>query len=156
MNRRFLAVVAALLIPAMLALAACGGPSREEYAEDLEEICADVENRVEDIGAAQATSPQELSNQIDRMRDAAKEGVEQMKDLERPSGEDGEKAEEYVNRVEQSVNEELLPALDELEQAVQEEDEVQLRAAARRLDSIDDEEQKELARDIGADRCAED
>lgn len=155
MSRSFHSLILVLLLPSALALAACGGPSREEYAEDLNEICADLEEQAEDISAASPSNPQELSNQVDRTRKATQDALDRLRDLERPGGDDGETAEQYVETVEQNVNEQLLPALDELEQAVQERDEVKLRSAARRLQSIDDEEADRLAEDLGADECAE-
>lgn len=144
-----------LLLPALLALGACGGVSREDYAEDLNEICTDIEEQTERIGQAQAGSPEELSTQLGEIRSAIRDGIDRMKDLERPEGDDGERAEEYVNRLETTLEEEVVPALDELEQAVREEDEERIAAAAQRLQGIDEEETQELARDLGADECAE-
>lgn len=148
-------LITVLLLPALLALGACGGVSREDYAEDLNEICTDIEEQTERIGQVQAGSPQELSTQLGEIRSAIRDGIDRMKDLERPEGEDGERAEEYVNRLETALEEEVVPALDELEQAVREEDEERIAAAAQRLQAIDEEETQELARDLGADECAE-
>lgn len=149
-------LTAALIVPSVLALAACGGGvSKEDYAEDLDKICTDIESKTEEIGQAQPDNPGELSNQLDEIRAAVRDGIERMKDVERPDGEDGEKAEEYVTKLETTLNEDVLPALDEFEAAIAARDQEKIQAAAQRLQSIDEAETRQLAEDLGADECAE-
>jgi hypothetical protein len=148
--------MATVLLPAALGLAACGGGvSKEDYAQDLDEVCSDIEEKTEQIGESQVDNPAELSAQLNEIRQAIREGIDRMKDIERPDGEDGDKAEEYVTKLEQTLNEQVLPALDELEAAVKAKDQVKIRAAATRLQAVDEEETDQLAEDLGADECAE-
>ena len=142
-----------LLLSALL-LAACGGVSKEDYAKDLDEVCVDIEKTTEEIGQAQVSNPSELSAQLDDIRKAIQDGIERMKDLERPDGDDGETAEQYVTKLEQTLNREVLPALDDLEKAVVAKDQGAIRAAATRLQGIDEEETDRLAAELGADECA--
>ena len=144
-----------ILLLVCLGLAACGGVSKEDYAEDLNEVCADIEQKTEEIGQAEVSNPSELSAQLDEIRTAIEDGIARMKDIEQPDGEDGETAEEYVTKLEQTLNQEVLPALDELEKAVVAKDQEKVRAAATRLQEIDEEETDKLAAELGADACSE-
>ena len=146
--------LAALLLISALALVACGGVSKEDYAEDLDEVCVAIEEKTEEIGQAEVSNPSELSAQLDDIRTAIEDGIERMKDIERPDGDDGETAEEYVTKLEQTLNQEVLPALDDLEKAVVAKDQDAVRAAATRLQGIDEEETDQLAAELGADECA--
>ncbi len=147
---------ALLFVLSGLALAACGGGvSKEDYAQDLDEVCSDLEEKTEDIGDTQATSAAQVSDRLEAIRTAVRDSIERMKDLERPDGDDGETAEEFVNEFEKTANEQLLPALDELAEAFQAKDRVKMRAAATRLQAIDAEKSEDLARDLGVDECAE-
>jgi molecular chaperone GrpE (heat shock protein) len=147
---------AAMLIPSALAVAACGGGvSKEDYAQDLDEICSDLEEQTEKIGQLEPDNPAELTGQLDDLREAIRQGIDRMKDVERPEGDDGETAEEYVNELETTLNDDFLPALDDLEAAVKAKDQVKARTAAAQLQAIDEERTEELARDLGADECAE-
>jgi bisphosphoglycerate-dependent phosphoglycerate mutase len=146
---------AAALLLCCAGLAACGGGvSKEDYAADLDEVCVDIEEKTEEIGQAEVSNPNELSAQLDDIRTAIEDGIARMKDIERPDGEDGETAEEYVSKLEQTLNQEVLPALDDLEKAVLAKDQDAIRAAATRLQGIDEEETDRLAAELGADECA--
>lgn len=147
-------LTAAVLLCCAATLAACGGVSKEDYAADLDEVCADIEKTTEEIGQAEVDNPSELSAQLDDIRKAIQDGIERMKDIERPDGDDGETAEEYVTKLEQTLNQEVLPALDDLEKAVAAKDQEGVRAAATRLQGIDEEETDKLAAELGADECA--
>ena len=157
MIRRSRTFAATMLIPTALALASCGddGVSKEDYAQDLDEICSDIEDQTERIRQAEPDNPAELTGQLDDLRDAITDGIERMKDLERPDGEDGDTAEEYVNELETTLNGEVVPALDDLEAAVEAKDQVKIQAAATRLQSIDEKQTEQLAEELGADECAE-
>jgi uncharacterized protein (DUF885 family) len=147
----------ALLAACAFALVACGddGVSKEDYADDLEEVCADIEAKTEEIGQADVSGPTELSAQLDEIRAAIRDGIQRMKDIERPEGEGGEKAQAYIASLEGVLNKEVVPALDDLEQAVREKDQAKIRAAATRLQAIDEHETDQLAQDLGADGCAD-
>lgn len=150
-------IVTALLVAPALAMSACGGGgvSKEDYANDLDEVCSQIEDKTEEIGRAQVDNPSELSAQLNDIRDAIRNGIDRMKDIERPDGEDGDKAEEYVTKLDETLNEQVLPALGDLEEAVRAKDQVKIRAATTRLQAIDEGETEKLARDLGADECAE-
>ena len=143
-----LAVLALLLV-------ACGGVSKEDYAEDLGEVCAEIEAKTEKIGETEVDNPQELSAQLDEIRAAIRDGIARMRDLERPDGEDGKRAAQYIDKLQQTLDGQVVPALDDLEQAVRDRDQKAIRAAASRLQAVDEEETDRLAEELGADECAE-
>ena len=145
------AIALALLVP----LAACGGVSKDDYADDLDDVCQDISQKTEEIGQAKVENPAQLSAQLEDIRSAIRSGIDRMKDIERPDGDDGDKAEEYVTKLEQTLNEQLMPALDDLEQAVRAKDRAKIQAAASRLQAVDEDETDKLAQDLGADECAE-
>jgi hypothetical protein len=154
--RRSRTFAVTLLIPSALAVAACGGVSKEDYAQDLDGICSDIEEQTEKIQeGGEADNPAELTGQLDDLRAAITDGIERMRDLERPDGDDGEKGEQYVNELETTLNEEVVPALDDLEAAVKAKDQVKARAAATRLQAIDSDQSNQLAEELGAEECAE-
>lgn len=143
-------IALALLLP----LAACGGVSKDDYAGDLDAVCQDIEQKTEQIGKAKVENPAQLSAQLEDIRSAIRGGIGRMKDIERPDGDDGEKAEEYVTKLDQTLNDQVMPALDDLEQAVRAKDRAKIQAAAARLQAIDEDETDKLAKDLGADECA--
>ena len=158
MTCRVRTIAAALVLPSALAFTACGGGggvSKEEYAQDLDEVCADIEQKTEEIGRAEVSNPGDLSAQLDDIRTAIRAGIARMRDIERPGGEDGDRAEEYVTSLEQTLNDQVLPALSDLEKAVRAKDQDRIRAAAARLQAVDEEETDQLARDLGAEECAD-
>jgi len=152
-----MARLSALLLALALALAACGGDSvsKDDYADDLDEVCADIEAKTEEIGQADVSGPGELSAQLDEIRTAIRDGIERMKDIERPDGEDGELAQQYVTELEKALETQVLPALDDLEQAVKAKDQAGIRAAAKRLQAIDEKQTDQIAEQLGADGCAD-
>jgi hypothetical protein len=146
-----------VLLPSVIALGACGGDgvSKEDYARDLDEVCSDLEEQTRAIGQVRPDNPRELTEQLDKIRVAIRDGIQRLRDIERPDGDDGERAAEYLDRVASDFEDQLVPALDELAEAVKAKDEIKVRAAAARLQSIDDRKTEALARDLGADGCAE-
>ena len=147
---------AAAVTAAVAVLAGCGGGvSKEDYAQDLDEICSELEEQLESIGRIEPDNPSELSSQLDKVRNAIDGGIQDLKGIERPDGEVGETGQEYVESLESTFQEQFLPALEQLEEAVKTKDRVKIRAAATRLQSLDEERTEELARDLGADECAE-
>lgn len=135
-------------------LAACGGVSKEDYAQKLDEICADVERQTAAIGDSQPASPDELSQRLDQIRATTRRGIERMKKVERPDGEAGGTAATYLSELEGTLNQQVLPALDEFERAARSKSQARIRAAATRLQAINEEKSRRLAEDLGADECA--
>jgi hypothetical protein len=151
--------LAVLTAGAALGLAACGGdegPSQEEYADELDRICLDAEEDLERIGEDDAQTPEDLVRQLDQQKEAIEDAIEELEELERPGGDAGETGERYVETLEEEYRDELLPAIEGLQEALRANDEDRVREATERLQDIDEEtESDRLAEELGADRCAE-
>jgi hypothetical protein len=151
--------LAVLTAGAALGLGACGGdegPSQEEYADELDRICLDAEEDLERIGEDDAQTPEDLVRQLDQQKEAIEDAIEELEELERPGGDAGETGERYVETLEEEYRDELLPAIEGLQEALRANDEDRVREATERLQDIDEEtESDRLAEELGADRCAE-
>jgi len=89
---------------------------------------------------------------IEELRSA----VDELADVERPEGEAGERAEEFVDATRTQIEGEGVPALEDLRQALRSGDNEAAREATERLREIDSDAANDAARDLGADDCAED
>jgi hypothetical protein len=150
------ALVATLLLT--MALTGCGGddaPSREEFAQNADKICSDVEDRVQQLDNADPDSPAELERTIDDIKSAIDAGIARLRGLERPDGEAGDTAEEFVTTLDREFEQQLVPALDQLADAARSRDEVAARAAVRKLDALQNSPSERIAERLGADECAE-
>jgi translation initiation factor 2B subunit (eIF-2B alpha/beta/delta family) len=140
------------------ALASCGGddaPSREDFAERANEICRETEQALEDVGQ-DAESPQDVADAVDQVIEESRSAVDQLADLERPEGEAGEAAETFVNATRTEIEDEGIPALEDLRDALADGDQQAAQEAAQRLQGIESDESNRAARELGADECAED
>ena len=138
-------------------LAACGGsdaPSKEEFAEEASKICQNAERALENVGQ-NAESPEDIANAVDRVIEESRNAVDELADLERPEGEDGETAERFVNATRREIEEEGIPALEDLRDALAEEDQAAAQEAAQRLQEVETEDSNRAAEELGADACAE-
>jgi hypothetical protein len=150
------------LAPILLALlafglAACGGddaPSRQEFADRADEICRKAERAFENVGE-NAESPEEIADALDRVIEESRNALDDLADLEQPEGDAGETAEEFVDATRTEIQDEGIPALEDLREAIESGDQEAAQAAAQRLQGIDSEASNRAARELGADACAE-
>ena len=147
-----------LILPllASLLLAACGGedaPTREEFATSADKICSDLSQATEDIAAPE--NPGELVGFADTLTREVDDAVKKMKALEVPDGEAGEKAEQFQSAIESDANDKIKPALAELKEAAEARDEKAIVSAGERIQGTETPESDRLAREIGADQCAD-
>ena len=150
------ALFAAMLLSG--ALVACGGddaPSKEEFAQNADKVCADVEDRFQQLDNADPDSLKELESMIGDIKSTGDAGIKRLEGLERPDGDAGKQAEEFVSATKSEWNEQAVPALDELTKAARDKDEVALRSAVRKLDALQNTPSEKIAEDLGADECAE-
>jgi translation initiation factor 2B subunit (eIF-2B alpha/beta/delta family) len=150
--------LAAILLGLLaLGLAACGGddaPSREEFADRANEICRDAERALEDV-AEGAQSPREVADAVDQVIEESRSAVDELADLERPEGEGGETAERFVDTTRTDFQEKIIPALEELRDAVESSEREAIREAEEKIRAIDTDESNSAARDVGATACGE-
>jgi hypothetical protein len=147
------------LIPVVcvLALSACGGddaPSKAEFAEKAEKICKNAEKQLENIGE-NATSPDEIADAVDKVIDQSQSSLDELRDLDRPEGDAGEAADTFVAALERDIEDKGIPALEELRDAVRDNDQTAAQKAAQKLQAIETSNTNELAKKIGAAGCGE-
>jgi translation initiation factor 2B subunit (eIF-2B alpha/beta/delta family) len=150
--------LAAILLGLLaVGLAACGGddaPSKEEYADQANDICRKAERSLENVGQ-NAESAEEIANAVNQVIEESRTAVDDLAGLERPEGEDGQTAERFVNATRTEIEEKGIPALEDLRDALRDEDQQAAQEAAQKLQGIDTEESNKAARDLGATACAE-
>lgn len=138
-------------------LAACGGddpPSQEEFADRADEICREAERALQNVGES-AETPQEIADAVGRVIEESRNALDELADLERPEGDAGETAEQFVDATRTEIQDEGIPALEDLRDAVESEDQEAVQAATERLQGINAEASNRAARALGADECAE-
>jgi hypothetical protein len=141
-----------------LGLTACGddddAPSREDFADRANQICSNARQALEDV-TEQAETPEEIAAAVDRVIEESRTTVDQLGELEPPEGEAGQIAERFLDTTRTEIEERGIPALEDLRDAVEEENQQGVRDAIRRLEGIDTDQSDRAARDIGANACAE-
>ena len=136
-----------------LAVTACGGSddvSKEDYAKDVEKVCQDVEKEVRSIGRPSST--QEATEATEKLEGQLDGLISRLRGIEKPGGDDGKKADEFVNAFEGGVNQ-LKPALSDLQDAIANRDVSKIQEAGRKVQAVDTQEINSKAQAIGADGC---
>jgi hypothetical protein len=142
------------------AIASCGGddgdeaPSQTDYAKRANEICRQAEQSLEKVGE-DAETPQDVVEAVDRVIEESRDAVDQLADLERPPGQAGQTAEEFVEATRKEIEDAGIPALEELRGAIESGDQKAVGEAAARLQNIDASDSNRAAQEIGADECAD-
>jgi hypothetical protein len=148
------------LIPVLIAigLSACGGgddaPSKQEFADQAEKICQSAEKQLESVGE-NAKSPDEIAAAIDKVIDESQSSVDDLRALEQPDGDAGADAEKFVKSLETDIEDKGIPALEDLRDALKDQDQQAANEAAQRLQAIETSDTDQLAKQIGATDCGE-
>jgi hypothetical protein len=151
---RFAATPLALLV---LAVSACGGddaPSKAEFAADADKICRNAEKQLADV-AEGASSPKEVAAAVDKVIEQSQSSVDELQDLDRPDGAAGDAAEKFVDALGSDIEDKGIPALEDLRDAIRDNDQQAAAKATERLQAIETSNTDKLARDAGAKACAE-
>jgi septation ring formation regulator EzrA len=144
-----------------IGLASCGGdddddaPTRQEFADRASEICSKAEKALDNVGE-NATSQEEIVDAVDRVIEESRKAVDDLADLERPEGNAGDTAEEFVNATRNEIEKQGIPALEDLREALENKDQEAVQEAAQRLQQVETDDSNRAARELGADACAED
>ncbi|HEX2126056.1 MAG TPA: hypothetical protein VHF45_05790 [Thermoleophilaceae bacterium] len=138
-----------------LGMGACSdGGSREDYAERLNEICEDVESKVNELDSTRAETPQEAAALIEDVIAETRRAARRVEGVERPDGDAGEEAERFVRTLQREVAREAIPALEDLRAAVRAQDPFAADEAGDRLRALENSESDRQARRLGAEACA--
>jgi hypothetical protein len=153
MVRVRLASIAVCLLA--LAVASCGGsdkPTKAEFAKKVEKICANTQNRLRDVGKG-ATTANAIADAVDKVIKESQNSVNQLKSLELPGGSDGKTAKSFVDATTTEVEDQGIPALEHLRDALRNKDQAAGRKAAQELQSIKSTAADKYARELGATEC---
>jgi cytochrome c556 len=137
-----------------LGVASCGGgdaPSKAEFRKKVEKICTDTQNRLRDVGKG-ATTAGEIADAVDKVIKESRDSVNQLKDLELPSGSAHKTAQNFVDAT-AAVEDKGIPALERLRDALRNKDQAAARKATQELQSIKSSAADKYARELGATDC---
>jgi vacuolar-type H+-ATPase subunit E/Vma4 len=156
-GRRFLLAISAALVVALAVVVALrrdddDAPSQEAYAERANEICREAERALENVGE-NAETPADIAPAIDRVIQESRDAIDELADLERPGGDAGERAQDFVDTTRTEIENVLIPALEELREAVENRDREAAEQIAQRLQEIDSSASNQAAREVGATAC---
>jgi hypothetical protein len=142
-----------------LGLAACGGdddsssaPSKAEFAKSADKICKDTEKDLENIGKG-ASNPDEVADAIDKVIDKSKQAANDLVALDRPEGDAGQTAEDFTEGFRSELNDQIIPALEDLQAALKKKDVEGVQKAAKKLQELETSKSDKAARDLGATAC---
>jgi septation ring formation regulator EzrA len=156
-GRRFLVGLSLALVVAIgvaVSLREDDAPSQEAFAERANEICREAERSLKNVGEG-AESPEEIIPAIDRVIEEIRNTMDELADLERPEGDAGQRAEEFVEATRRELEEVGIPGLQELREALENRDQDAARRVARRLRRVDSSASNQAAREVGATACAD-
>jgi hypothetical protein len=128
-------------------------PSKAEFANQADKICRETEKEFESIGEG-AESPDEVANAIDKVIAESRNAADDLVALERPEGADGETATKFVETFKQELNDKLIPALEDVKEALEAKDAQAVQEAAAKLQKLEGTESDKYARDLGATACS--
>jgi hypothetical protein len=144
MHHRAARIVVLAALP-LITLQACGGGlSKEEFIEAADEICAEADERSQDLEPP--TNPRALSEFVDRAEEITRQLVEDLHELEPP-----ERDEETIGRMIDKI-EEAVGYLPGIERAARLSDVTAIQQLGARLQAAASEANG-LARDYGMERC---
>jgi len=148
------AVPAAVVVAVLVA--GCGGssaPSRAAYGHDVDRVCASLEDRVDAIQRDKPSTPDELIAYADKLARTLDDGVRQLQAVERPDGDDGVKAQRWLDALRRQADE-ANAALSDLKDAARKRDGPAAERAIRRIQGLDSSRVDKLASAAGARGCA--
>jgi hypothetical protein len=147
--------MASLALLSAAVVAGCGGPSKEEYAQQANGICAQIQKDLQSVSqGGQTNNPKEINQRTDQAVDAFSKGVNKIKGLDKPGGEAGEQAEKFTNAFSKFLEEDYRPGVEKLQKAVSSRDRQQIRTAALQLRNINTQDVNRLAGQLGVTECA--
>jgi Tfp pilus assembly protein PilP len=135
----------------------CGGGSsdKHEFADKADQICADVSKRVAQLNQASPRSVPELTKFIEQLKKTEKDGIARLQALKLPEGRAGTTAKDFTDTLEREFDQQVLPALNQVERAVRKKDKHALKAASKRLQQAQKQKRSTLlAAQLGASQCA--
>jgi len=151
---------AVALLVAALGLAACGDDdgggdvSKQDFAKQANKVCNDVERELDSLSSANVESADDVAKLIDDVIAKSRQAVDRLKGLDIPEGDAGENAEDFVSTLEVELDDQAIPALEDLKDAVKEGDQAAAAKAGQQLQKLGETKSDRLAKEAGASDCA--
>jgi len=145
-----------MAVAGALVLAGCGGddaPSRADFAEQADKICQDAKDKIE--GLEEPKDFNDIERYASDLDQAVADANKRLGDLDVPDGEDGEKAEAFQQAFAADYENQIKPKVEELRDAAESKDEQAVLRAAQAAQQVETPRTDRLAKDIGAEACAE-
>jgi hypothetical protein len=145
-------LILVLTLTCGVALAACGGddePSKDEFVEQADEICRDADQQLEDID--QPSTDDEIAGYLDEVLELSDEVQGDLEDLDAPEDVQ-EDWDAYLDNTREGI-EVLEEARDQAEGG--DADAARETLTGSQADELE-EEQEQLADDIGFEECGKD
>jgi hypothetical protein len=114
-------------------------------------MCTSGQKKI--TGLQQPKSPDDIPDYVDEVRGAIEGTANDLKGLDRPSGDAGKQAREFVDAFEQDIKQQYSPKFEAMKQAAQNGSRQQLLKAYRELQAVQTPKSDKLASDIGAPAC---
>jgi hypothetical protein len=147
----------AVVIPvAALAFAGCGGedkPTKAEFIKSADKVCKDLDKKTDGLTQSEPDNAQEIAQLARDLKKTAQGAVKDVRALEVPEGADGDKAKEWQAAVTAEAENQLIPAVDELEKAAEANDAKAIVAAAQKMQELEATRSDKLAKEIGLKEC---
>jgi hypothetical protein len=146
-HSRGLRLVAVVSLAA-LALSACGGDgalSKDEFIEQADEICEDIDQQIAELGEPE--NREAFEELVDEGTEITNDGLERLRALE-PPAEDRDQINRMLDKIEEAV--ELLP---EIQVALEDRDVEALQTLQSEVQAAASEAQT-IAEDYGFEQCA--
>ena len=140
---------------AALAFAGCGGddgPTVSEFAKEADKVCTEGEKALEGVDRPQGVSG--VPKFADDVKKVAQDTSDKMGELEKPSGDNADKAEQFVESFQADIEDQLIPKLDDIKETAEGGNEQETVQALESIGELDNDKTQQLAKDIGANACA--
>ena len=140
----------------IVVLAGCNGDdgSTEDYAKRLDRVCTGVERELRELDSTRVESPEETAALIDEVIAKSRQLPRRVKAIDPPEGDDGELADRFLRTLAREVENDAVPALEDLRDAIRRDDQAAAAKAGERLRGLDNSKSDRYARELGADACA--
>jgi len=142
-----------MLLAVGLLVAGCGGssaPTRQEYAKSAGAICNDLERSVKGLG--NGNDLQDLQRQFAAARRKFDQAIGKLADLDRPSGKDGDLADQWIASLQQAQRG-FDSGLDDLVAGLKAGDRARIKRASDRIGAIATSKSQDLGSRLGVKSC---
>jgi hypothetical protein len=141
---------------AALAFAGCGGddgPTKAEFIKNADKVCQDLDKKTDSFQQTEPDNAKEIADLARDLKSTAQDAVKRIRAIETPEGADGDKAKEWQSAVTAEAENQLIPAVEDLEKAAEANDPKAIVEAAQKMQQIEATRSDKLAKELGLKEC---